>query len=50
MPVEILKYLLKKNGFKNIKIAGSGKAIEIFPDWLPVMGVFASYLTILSKD
>jgi SAM-dependent methyltransferase len=50
MTIKRLKTLLKGNGFTDIKIVGSGKAIDIFPDWFPIMGVFGSYLSIALKD
>ncbi len=48
MPIEVHKTLLYQNGFKTIRIFGSGKAIKIFPHWFPIMGVFGSYLSVSS--
>jgi ubiquinone/menaquinone biosynthesis C-methylase UbiE len=50
MSIDTLTSLLKKNGFSEVKILGSGKASEYIPDWVPVMGFFGSYLSIAVKN
>jgi SAM-dependent methyltransferase len=50
MSIKDLAQRLKKAGFKTIKVKGSGKASNYFPDWFPVINIFGSYLIIAQKS